>query len=78
MKQSDVIIGESYVFKHTTTEHKKDMIGTIVTVVGKRKGKKTPSKQNGIITGYGNRPTRFKLSNGRFANAGELRLINPL
>jgi len=78
MKQTDVKIGESYVFKCTSHEHKKDMIGTIVTVVGKKKSKKYPVKQGGILTGYGCKPIRFRLSNGRYANAGELRVINEM
>lgn len=73
MKQNEVKIGESYLFRTTSTEHKKDMIGTIVKVVGSKPGSRKyvswrhPSHRS---------PKRFKLDNGRWANAGELAYLS--
>lgn len=75
MKQADVKTGESYLFRCTDTGHRKNMIGTVVKVIGrKRKGKK--QLFNHGMGGIGRPPIRFKLSNGQYANAGELAEIN--
>jgi hypothetical protein len=77
MKQSEIVTGNEYRFFTPHTEHKKDMNGTIVKVVGRKKGKLKANYQSGIIfTGTGRTPVRFKLSNGRYANAGELKEIS--
>ena len=72
MKQSDVVIGNEYLFYTTDTKHKKDMVGSVVKVVGQKKGKT-------VYKNYHNQaaktPSRFVLSNGRYANAGELKQI---
>ena len=73
MKQSDVKIGAKYLFARTETEHKKDMIGTVVCVLGKRRGAVKPQYHSGLVkTGNQRSLIRFKLDNGRYANAGEL------
>jgi hypothetical protein len=73
MKQSEVIIGNSYLFKGTDTLHKKDMIGQVVTVIGKKSAK---TVYKNYLNPKAKTPIRFKLSNGRCANAGELGIIN--
>lgn len=73
MKQSEIIVGKTYFFHNTDVEHRKSMVGTNVTVVGKKKGKLRPSSHGGVITGYGNSPIKFKLSNGKYCTAGNLR-----
>lgn len=75
MKQTEIKTGESYLFARTDTVHKKDMVGTIVTVTGRRNGGDKPQYHGGVggvFTGTGRKPKRFKLSNGRYANASEL------
>lgn len=69
MKQKDIHGGKEYLFALTEFEHKKDMVGTIVKVAERIKGKKK-------IDYFGTvsyNPMRFKLSNGRYANAAELK-----
>lgn len=70
MKQSEIEIGHSYIFKCTDSLHKKDMIGTIVTIVSKTENNSN-NKEYFKNRRY-KKPIRFKLSNGRYANAGEL------
>lgn len=73
MKQHEVKTGESYLFINTDVEHRKNMIGTIVTVVGRKQGKKKHITTHGFSS-IGKSPIRFKLSNGQYANAANLRL----
>ena len=74
MKQKDVLIGKSYLFYYTDSLHKKDMIGSVVTVVGSESRSRSVNFHAGIVpTGISKKPKRYKLSNGRYANAGELK-----
>lgn len=73
MKQKDVKRGESYLFHHTDVPHRKFMEGTVVTVSGIKKGKETTIIAHGCIPQPARKPTRFKLTNGQYANAGDLR-----
>lgn len=74
MKQAEIKTGETYLFYHTCVEHRKFMVGKLVKVVGRRGGgKKYPSLPNYSMQNPGKRPIRFKLENGQYANAGELR-----
>lgn len=74
MKQKDIVVGKSYLFYYTDTLHKKDMVGSVVTVVGSKLGSKSINYHSGIVpTGMSKKPKRYKLSNGRYANAGELK-----
>lgn len=78
MKQSEIIIGNEYLFKTTHTEHKKDMINTVVKVVGSVKGRLKKRTRFGGNMSCGTNiktPTKYKLSNGRYANAAELKEI---
>ncbi len=72
MKQTDVKVGQSYLFYSTCTEHKKDMLGTVVKVISSKGSKRKVQNQDGILY-FGKSPKRFKLDNGRYANAGELK-----
>ena len=72
MKEKDIERGKSYLFKSTDVEHRKFMIGTIVTVSGVKKGKKCVWYQGGIIPISGRKPKKFKLTNGHYANAANL------
>jgi len=74
MKQSEIIIGNTYLFHTTHVEHRKFMIGNLVKVIVKRNGgEKDPQLPNYSIQNPMKRPIRFKLSNGHYANAGELK-----
>lgn len=74
MKQNDVIKGCSYLFATTTVKHRMDMIGTVVMVTALRKGAKKAGYNHNIpVTNTG--MMRIKLSNGRNANASELKKI---
>ncbi len=74
MKQSEVIIGNIYLFYNTCVLHRKFMVGTLVKVIGKRTGgKKYPDFPNYSMHNPGKRPIRFKLNNGHYANAGEIK-----
>lgn len=76
MKQSEIKVGESYLFHSTCVEHRKFMEGMVVEVISKRKGKKKyPSFPNYSMQNIGRCPMRLKLNNGENANAGELRKI---
>jgi hypothetical protein len=75
MKQNEIKLNHSYLFKSTVKTHKKDMIDTVVTVVAKKQGKTKPNFQGGMLTGYGKSTIRYLLSNGRYAAACELKLI---
>ena len=75
MKQDDIKNNHSYLFKTTDVVHKKDMVNTIVTVIKQKKGKVKLNYQNGLLTGQGNSPKRYLLSNGRWAKAAELQSI---
>jgi hypothetical protein len=77
MKQNEIITGNSYLFANTDVEHRKNMIGTIVTVVSRKQGNKKPNFQGGMLTGIGKKPIRFKLSNGQWANAANLKPNQP-
>lgn len=71
MKQSEIQVGKSYLFKRTDTSHKKDMIDTIVTIKRIRKGRVVYS--NNLFSDYKRtKPKRILLTNGRYCNAGEL------
>ena len=73
MKQNEVKVGNCYLFARTETDHKKILIGRIVHICGKRKGRKKINKQGGIVTGTGNSPIRFKIGwYNMWANASEL------
>ena len=71
MKENEIIIGESYLFANTDIIHRKNMVGTIVEVVSKVKGNKKKPDYLGL--NGGTKPTRFKLSNGQYANASNLK-----
>lgn len=73
MKQDDVKTGESYLFYTTDVEHRKSMIGTVVTIASQRQGRKKFNVQSGIATGIKKSPRRFRLTNGQTCNAGELK-----
>lgn len=75
MKQNEIITGESYLFTNTDVDHRKNMIGTTVTVVGRKGGNKKHNYQGGILTGTGKSPMKFKLNNGQSCNAANLRAI---
>ena len=76
MKQDEVKVGESYLFTRTDVEHRKFMEGTIVTVCGSKQGKKKANYHSGVIlTGIGKSPKRFKLTNGQYCNAGNLKIV---
>lgn len=78
MKQEEIKSGESYLFYKTDVAHRKFMEGTIVTVAGSRSGGKKENYHGGVLTGVGKKPKRFKLTNGSYCNAGELKkLIGP-
>lgn len=72
MKQSEIKTGETYLFATTEHEHKKDMIGQHVTVEAVRKGKKRINK-HGLSLGIA--PPKYKLSNGRYAKAAEMKAL---
>lgn len=71
MREHEVKSGESYLFANTDVEHRKNMVGTIVTVCGVLKGKDKTHYQHD----NGKKPNRFKLTNGQYANAGNLKPI---
>ncbi len=73
MKQTEIEVGKSYLFNTTDVEHRKNMIGTVVTVVSSRSGKSKANKQFGMITGIGRNPKRYRLSNGQACKAAELK-----
>ena len=75
MKQEEIITGNSYLFASTDRPDKKWMVGTIVIVVGRKKGGKKISISNGIPY-TSKKPMRFKLSNGSYANAANLKPID--
>ena len=76
MKLKDVRIGETYLFYNTCVEHRKFMIRNFVKVIDKRGGgKKYPKIPNYSMEGIGKKPIRFKLDNGHYANAGELKWV---
>ncbi len=76
MKQLEIITGNSYLFYGTCVDHRKFMVGSVVKVIGKKGGgMKKPSVPNYSMQNPGKRPIRFKLENGSYANAGELRGI---
>jgi hypothetical protein len=79
VKQSQVKSGDSYLFYRTDVEHRKSMEGTIVTISGSKIGGKKENYHSGILfTGVGRKPKRFKLTNGQWCNAGELKTIPNL
>lgn len=72
MNQREIKIGESYLFFRTDVAHRKGMEGTIVKVIGQiNGGKKKETMWSNC--GGGNKPMRFKLDNGQYCNAGELK-----
>lgn len=75
MKEADIKTAENYLFTRTDVEHRKNMEGTIVTVIGKKRGTKKANYQGGILTGVGKGTLKFKLSNGQYANAANLKKI---
>lgn len=68
----DVHSGESYLFYYTDVPHRKFMVGTVVTVRGAKSGSHRAADQQGILS-VRRTPKRFKLTNGSYANAGELK-----
>lgn len=74
MKQADIIVGETYLFKKTIHDHKKDMVGSHVKVVGKKNGNKKVVISH-YISQDARAPMKFKLENGRWAAACELEKI---
>jgi len=75
MKQADIQVGHEYLFICTDVEHRKDMVGTIVRVIRKRPGRAKTALYSGVIPYTAKSPMRIGLSNGRWANAAELREI---
>lgn len=76
MKQAEVKTGETYLFKRTDVEHRKNMVGTHVTIAGAKTGGKKINFHGGTVTGVGKKPKRFRLTNGQTCNAGEIEEIN--
>ncbi len=77
MKQTDIKVGNSYLFKDTTIEHRKDLVGTVVIITGKKKRGKGKLYAHAcglpcITGGY----VVYKIENGRTVNASELQEIS--
>ncbi len=74
MKQSEIVIGNSYLFYRTEIVHRKDLIGTIVKIVGKKKRGKGKLQMHSnylpqITGGY----WVYKTDMGRKVNCCELK-----
>lgn len=69
MKQVNIHIGHSYLFKKTEIEHKRDMVGKVFKVINSKKGSMS---KGGLWNESSCRPMRYRLDNGRWASACEL------
>lgn len=75
MRESEIKSGESYLFTGSSIEHRKFMNGTIVTVCGRKSGSVRTRQDCNGMTFTGRTPKRFKLTNGQYANAGNLKAL---
>ena len=69
MKQTEIETGKSYLFANTDVEHRKNMIGQIVKVVGRRQRSR---RYVNYLNTNAKPPMVFLLSNGQKANAANL------
>lgn len=72
MKEKEVEIGSSYLFHNTTVIHRKQMIGSIVTICGKKRKGKGKHLLNGDISGG---HVQFITQDGAKVLASELKQI---